>query len=243
MPHCSSRAELDRREFMRLALMSSMALIGSSSLMVGEEVATKAVPGYGAMRELPPGAVRPTGWLRVWLEKQASQLGYNLPKVSWPFSAPIGKEKIRAESWWPWEQKAYWLDGANRLALVLNDERLNREVQASFDYTLAHISSDGYIGPAEFENPIGDFHRWPHTILFRGLAATADANRIWASRKRCRSTTFPTMRLMECPSATSPTLRQSSGATSGQVTRGCSRWQKIRAREIQSMRAMINAVI
>ncbi|MGB0123704.1 MAG: beta-L-arabinofuranosidase domain-containing protein, partial [Silvibacterium sp.] len=166
---------LDRREFMRLTLMSSMALIGASSLMVGEEVATKAVPGQGAMRELPPGVVQPDGWLRVWLEKQASQLGYNLPKVSWPFSAPYWEGEDQAESWWPWEQKAYWLDGANRLSLVLNDERLNREVQASFDYTLAHISSDGYIGPAEFENPIGDFHRWPHTILFRGLAATADA--------------------------------------------------------------------
>ena len=95
MPHCSSRAELDRREFMRLTLMSSMALIGSSSLLVGEEVATKAIPGYGAMRELPPHAVQPDGWLRVWLEKQASQLGYNLPKCHGPSAPLIGKEKIR----------------------------------------------------------------------------------------------------------------------------------------------------
>jgi hypothetical protein len=63
--------------------------------------------------------VEPDGWLRAWLEKQASQLGYNLPKVSWPFSAPYWEGQEAAEAWWPWEQKAYWLDGAMRLALVL----------------------------------------------------------------------------------------------------------------------------
>lgn len=130
---------------------------------------------FAKLHPLPPGAVRPEGWLRDYLKKQAAQLGSKLPEVSWPFKDNYWAGEEKAKSWWPWEQKAYWLDGATRLALVLGDEKLMRQVYASLDYTLSHADENGYLGPHFFENPVGNEHRWPQNVFFRGLAALSDA--------------------------------------------------------------------
>lgn len=163
---------MNRREFLLLSAMSSAMLM----LRENPFAATTPPKYYGAFEELPPGAVRPEGWLRSYLQKQADGLGSNLPKVSWPFSQPFWKGETQGESWWPWEQTAYWVDGATRLGLVLDDKPLLSQVRETIDYTLSHIDSNGYIGPAYFEDPKGDFHRWPTMLFFRGLEAEADAN-------------------------------------------------------------------
>jgi hypothetical protein len=170
-----SATELNRREFVRLALMTSAAAIGSTHLGEAEESNTHSVAYSGALRALPPGAINPQGWLRIYLEKQASQLGSKLPQVSWPFTEAYWAEEQEGESWWPWEQKAYWIDGATRLALVLKDEQLLAQVFKPIGYTLAHVDENGYLGPEFFEDPKGDFHRWPHTVFFRALAAVSDS--------------------------------------------------------------------
>ena len=166
--------ELDRREFIRLALMSSALLAGSSQLLEGEETAPGSVAYSGALRALPPGAVRPEGWLRGYLEKQAAELGSKLPQVSWPFTSAYWAEEQEGESWWPWEQTAYWIDGATRLALVLEDEELLAQTRKPIEYTLSHADTEGYLGPEFFQEPTGDFHRWPQNVFFRGLSAYAD---------------------------------------------------------------------
>jgi uncharacterized protein len=82
--------EVSRREFIRLAMMSSAMLMGAGSMLEAEQPAPHA-----RLRELAPGAVRPEGWLRSMLEKQAAQLGSKLPQVSWPFTGTYwaGEEK------------------------------------------------------------------------------------------------------------------------------------------------------
>lgn len=174
--------ELNRREFLRLAMMASAALATTGRANAAEQ-ALPAAMAHAALRPLPPGAVEPAGWLRGWLEKQAAQLGSQLPQVSWPFSVAYwsGEESVdgaTSDTWWPWEQKAYWLDGATRLAIVLKDEQLMTLVRQSLDYTLSHARDDGYLGPENFRNPKGNFHRWPQNVLFRGMAALADARSI-----------------------------------------------------------------
>ncbi len=166
--------ELDRREFIRLALMSSALLAGSSQLLKGEETAPGSVAYSGNLRALPPGAVRPEGWLRGYLEKQAAELGSKLPQVSWPFTNAYWAEEQEGESWWPWEQTAYWIDGATRLALVLQDEELLAQTRKPIEYTLSHADTEGYLGPEFFEEPTGDCHRWPQNVFFRALSAYAD---------------------------------------------------------------------
>jgi hypothetical protein len=107
-------SEIDRREFLRLTLMSSAMLIASGvSLEAAAETGSSLTKSYAALHPLAPGAVRPEGWLRVYLERQAAELGSQLPQVSWPFSGTYWTGEEEGESWWPWEQKAYWI-GARR---------------------------------------------------------------------------------------------------------------------------------
>lgn len=168
-----SKTELSRREFVRLALMSSALLMGTGTLLEGEET-QPGVASHAAFRSLAPGAVRPEGWLRSYLEKQAAQLGSQLPDISWPFTRQYWAEEQEGESWWPWEQNAYWIDGATRLALVLGDDKLLAKAGRRIQYTLAHADDDGYLGPEFFKDPTGDFHRWPQMLLFRGMNALSD---------------------------------------------------------------------
>lgn len=100
-----SATELNRREFVRLALMSSAAALSSTHLGNAEESDTHSVAYSGALRALPPGAIKPGGWLRTYLEKQASQLGSRLPQVSWPFTEAYWAEEQEGESWWPGSKK------------------------------------------------------------------------------------------------------------------------------------------
>ena len=171
---CLAAEELSRRQFLRLALMSSAAMLGTSRRAEALEPAS-AQSAFGVLHPLLPGAVLPEGWLRSYLEKQGAQLGSKLPGISIPFTKAYWDGEETAESWWPWEQKAYWLDGATRLAVVLQDQQLMAQVRTSIDYTLSHATEEGYLGPKFFAEPKGDFHRWPHALLFRGLSALSDA--------------------------------------------------------------------
>jgi hypothetical protein len=174
----SSDFDLNRREFVRLALMSSSAFLASSlPAAAGASDTTESAgagPAYAKFVPLPPGAVRPEGWLRGWLELQASQLGSQLSRVSWPFTDDYWAGDEHGESWWPWEQRAYWIDGIGRLALILDDPKLLQQAAGPINYTLSHATSDGYLGPNEFWSPEENYHRWPHAVFMRGVAALSD---------------------------------------------------------------------
>jgi DUF1680 family protein len=166
--------EMGRREFLRLAAAGSAMAMGARAAIAGSE-ANPETPSYAALHALPPGAVRPEGWLRTYLERESAQLASKLPEVSFPFNKGYWAGEETAESWWPWEQTAYWVDGATRVALVLDDQQLMQQVRARIDYTLTHASENGYLGPKFIEDPKGDFHRWPHALFFRALSALSDA--------------------------------------------------------------------
>jgi len=182
----NAEGALSRRDFVRYALMSS-AMVMSSRSPIGEAGAgedANAVQYFGPLRALPPGAVRPSGWLRAYLEKQAAQLGSHLPEISWPFTQAYWGEQQEGEfltqeqeyeAWWPWEQRAYWIDGATRLALILGDEQLLAKATNPIAYTLTHADMEGYLGPELFQDPLGDYHRWPHAVFFRSVRAVTAA--------------------------------------------------------------------
>src|SRR2546423_11102587 len=86
----------------------------------------KGRPSHAVLHSLPPGAVKPGGWLGLYLEKQAKGLSLHLPEVSWPFTGAYWDGEENYRSWWPWEQRGYWIDGALRCALVTGDQDLLR---------------------------------------------------------------------------------------------------------------------
>ena len=111
------------------------------------------------------------------MEGQA-KLASALPEISYPFfSGTFWEGEENSPAWFTWEQKAYWVDGATRLALALGDEALLAKARASLDYTLSHPSSNGFLGPKflEFGDDFGGLNRWPNTVLNRGFMALADA--------------------------------------------------------------------
>lgn len=167
------RTTIDRRQFLELGLASAALLLAGDRARAAK--IPPAVATHGAMTELVPGAVEPQGWLRTYLAKQAAELGSQLPDISWPFSAEYWNGLEKGPSWWPWEQRAYWIDGATRLAIVMKDTALFQKTQIPILFTLHHAAANGYLGPAYFENPVGDEHRWPQMVFFRSLMACAEA--------------------------------------------------------------------
>lgn len=165
--------EIKRRDFLQLMLMASAAAIATRGGVAFAE--SVGIASHAALSPLAPGAVRVGGWLELYLRKQADELGSKLPQVSWPFTAAYWSgEEEAPKMWWPWEQKAYWVDGATRLALVLDDKELLGQTQAIIEYTLSHANADGYLGPQKLK-ALGDgYGRWPHEVFFRGVSAYAD---------------------------------------------------------------------
>src|SRR5579863_3868458 len=121
----SGPGKLDRRVFLERAGLSSAALFlhpgfGNAATYAASGAALPARAISAEFHTLAPGEIKPAGWLQLYLRKQAEQLASHLPKVSWPFTGDYwaGEEKPPEDlSWWPWEQKAYWADGALRCGL------------------------------------------------------------------------------------------------------------------------------
>ena len=176
-----SAADLSRRSFLELSLMGSAILLTPKILRAAVGDSASGITWHGALRPLAPGQIAPEGWLKEWLGLQARELGSRLPQISWPFTEAYwaGEEDPQdggEDAWWPWEQRAYWIDGATRLALVLKDEKLLAQTRVAVDYTLNHASPRGYLGPYNFAEPKGNFHRWPQNVFFRALAALGEVD-------------------------------------------------------------------
>lgn len=160
-----------RRNFLQVSLLAAL----ETSVRRGrsEDNASPVTRSIAQLEELPPGAVIPAGWLQLYLNRQAERLGYALPDVSWPFSDPYWAGKESTGSWWPWEQNAYWIDGATRCALVTGNEALIQRALQRIQYTLSHRDGE-FLGPELLRNGAQAYHRWPHAIFFRALAALSD---------------------------------------------------------------------
>ncbi len=178
MDHKSCKdSELSRREFIKGAVAGSAVLATAGLPQVLEaEKGSSSLCAFAELRSLPPGAVKPDGWVRSHMQGQA-RLASALSDIAFPFSGRYWEGEENSPVWFTWENKAYWIDGATRLAPVLGDDELLTKARRPLDYTLSHPSINGFLGPKylEFGVEWGALNRWPNTILFRGLMALADA--------------------------------------------------------------------
>ncbi|MGI5230473.1 beta-L-arabinofuranosidase domain-containing protein [Actinoallomurus sp. CA-142502] len=123
---------------------------------------------------LPPGSVRPGGWLRRQLDLQVEGLNGRMPEVSdylvyetngWVDPAKDG-----------WEELPYWLRGFSDLALVTGDRRVRDEARRWIDGILAAQRPDGFFGPASLRTSLeGGPDFWPHMPVLDALRSYADA--------------------------------------------------------------------
>ena len=173
----SEEKGVNRRGFIKGAMAGSALLAAGLPEKAAAQTASSTAQPYAEMRTLAPCAIKPEGWLRLHMEGQA-KLASALADISYPFfSGTFWEGEENSPAWFTWEQRAYWVDGATRLALMLGDEKLLAKARASLDYTLAHASKNGFLGPKflEFGDDAGGLNRWPNTVLNRGYMALADA--------------------------------------------------------------------
>lgn len=123
--------------------------------------------------ELPLGAIRPEGWLKEQLKRQADGLTGHLdeiyPEVMGPDNAWLGGEGDA------WERGPYWLDGLLPLAYQLDDAALKEKAQVWVEAMLASQREDGFFGPSEDRSDVPGLQRgnaqdwWPRMVALKVL--------------------------------------------------------------------------
>ncbi|HOM17079.1 MAG TPA: glycoside hydrolase family 127 protein [Thermoguttaceae bacterium] len=128
---------------------ASAPVAKSESVNYGRPFETAARP---ALIALPPGAVRPEGWLRDWC--LAARDGYTGhmdevheefrrawaedhkmtgPRLNWPQGA------------WPYEGGGYWFDGLVRLGYILQDQGLLEQAKRRLDVVVTHMNPNSIV--------------------------------------------------------------------------------------------------
>ncbi len=136
-------------------------------------------------RELALSHIRAAGWVREFLNNQARGLTGQIGTVGAPFSlrtwgfaraerekdAFLGGMATIDNSWVPYEQTAYWIDGAVRAGHLADLPELTRLAQSRIYPTLELADRDGYLGPDFLKNGTS----WAHAVYFRALIAEYSA--------------------------------------------------------------------
>lgn len=138
-----------------------------------------AVKVKPAFLPLPAGAVKVDGWLKDWATTASHGITGHLDEYSKTYGEAwkgYGFEARGAEkdgTGWPLEQSSYWLDGAVRLAWILDDEALKAKVKQRLDMVVDGVLNGGetfvYWRPKSAINT--RFNSWAHSHMGRALVA------------------------------------------------------------------------
>jgi hypothetical protein len=122
-----------------------------------------------ALATLPPGAIRPSGWLLGQLRLQAEGITGPL-EDHWP---SVGKENCwlggPTETWETYERGPYYLDGLIPLAFQLEDAALQAKARRWIEWSLQSQRPDGRFGPPSLT------HWWPWTPMLKAMAQWHEA--------------------------------------------------------------------
>ena len=131
--------------------------------------------------ELTEKSVQPDGWLRECLTRQISGLTGHPAEMGFPFNTGMWAARLNVkdreynkygENWWPYEQTAYYLDGALRCAYLMQDTNLLGHVSQQIESVLANVKKDGRLGTLNVDND-----KWPMVVLMRMLLAEYEISR------------------------------------------------------------------
>ncbi|MBR3990714.1 MAG: glycoside hydrolase family 127 protein, partial [Clostridia bacterium] len=154
------------------------------------------------MTPLPLGSVMPAGWLKGQFRLSADGFFSHMDDISyfmqenngwlkWQKTADEYRKEWKPVPYWnggfmeeyhyarsAWEEQAYWLRGAYRLAVITGNPRLTRISENYFDAMLASRRPDGYFGPEvlrEIDSDVGKIPDiWPHFVMADVLADRYD---------------------------------------------------------------------
>ncbi len=118
--------------------------------------------------------IRPAGWIIELLKRQCAGItghpqasGYPLDHTFWGNPDQTLDILDPGMAWWPYEQTAYWVDGALKAGFLAGDEAVYQMACRVIDQAIEHAAPDGFIGPEMFRAQ----NRWSYTIFFRAILA------------------------------------------------------------------------
>lgn len=120
---------------------------------------------------LPPGAVKPQGWLNKQLWLQAEGFHGRLAEIS-PYLRKNGNAWLdeNGRGSHGWEEVPYWLKGYGNLAYILGDESMIAEAKTWIEGAIKSQQDDGWFGP-DYSKPDSDDSLkgrddlWPNMIM------------------------------------------------------------------------------
>src|SRR5690242_13779736 len=94
---------------------------------------------YSRFQPMPLREIRPSGWLQDFLDRQSKGLTGNVAVSGYPFGQKFWgtKEddtKAAYAAWWPYEQTAYWIDGALKCGYLSGDSDLYHQALEEVDF-------------------------------------------------------------------------------------------------------------
>ncbi|HEY9076017.1 MAG TPA: beta-L-arabinofuranosidase domain-containing protein [Anaerolineaceae bacterium] len=116
--------------------------------------------------------IRPAGWLQDFLHRQSTGLTGNVAVSGYPYGYKFWGSKADQiqgsySTWWPYEQTAYWIDGALKCGFLAGENALYQQALDEIDFAIRYADPDGFIGPEILRNK----DRWPHAVFFRAVIA------------------------------------------------------------------------
>jgi len=112
-------------------------------------------------KEQPANAVIPKGWIKEFLTRMESGLTGHPEQSGFPFNTEMwagemnfrGREYSQYGSdWWPYEQTAYYLDGALRCGYLNQSQRLIQRVRENVKTVIDNVRDDGSLVPRILPN-------------------------------------------------------------------------------------------
>jgi len=127
-----------------------------------------------AMRtDVPSGSIKLHGWAAEFLKTQEEGLTGNPQESGFPFNTGMWTESmnvrdreypLHGSDWWPYEQTAYYLDGALRCGHILKSEQLLARVRENISHIAAGAAEDGRLRAGDIEDD-----SWPMVVIMRML--------------------------------------------------------------------------
>jgi hypothetical protein len=162
------------------ALLLAAPVRGGDVTVVDQPPTAPANTGYASNRaplrpsglvRLPPGAVRPAGWLKTMLRLQADGFHGHLQEIS-AFLKKEGNAWLSRDGKGKrgWEEVPYWLKGYLNCGYALGDGRIVADAHAWVKAAMDSQQPDGWFGPGEGRTGVatdlvGRSDLWPNMVM------------------------------------------------------------------------------
>lgn len=137
-------------------------------LMLWAAMAVGAQAQYAKLHEVKASSIAPEGWIKEYLVRQQNGMTGNVTMQGFPYTSNMWHGVIpNNNSWWPYEQTGYYLDGSYKLGVLLNDPSLSKHFKDNLEWVISHPDKDGMLG-ATFSTQAS---LWPYAVFFKAFIA------------------------------------------------------------------------